>query len=136
MSTGRRLLLGIWSLILPVSFSFVLMFLVWTDSTTMNTLMVVSAGVLAGLIVGYGFGLRDWRILIPPLAAGLIGLGLYPLIESVAWTSEPELRAYALVWLGQSTALYVSIWLNSIKGVARSPSKLDEPQESREGHLV
>ncbi len=132
MTIGRELWLALWSLILPIVLSILLLFLVWTDATTTNTLMMVAAGALAGLIVGFGFGLRDRRILIPPLATGLIGLGLYPL--ETAWSVDNATITYALVWLGQAIALFVSTWLLS-RGVA-NPPEADGTQESLESRLV
>lgn len=114
MTVRRGLWLGLWSVILPVVLYFLLVVTFGLDkldlsSTGGNTILVVAAGVLAGLIVGIGFGMRDWRILIPPLAAGLIGLGLYPLLESVDNTTP----AYVVVWLGQSAAMCTSVGLSS-----------------------
>lgn len=139
MTAQRWLWLGLWSLILPVSLYFLLAFFVGLDmldlsSTTGNMILVVAAGVLAGLFVGFGFGLRDWRILIPPLAAGLIGLGLYPLLETV-WTAENETPAYVMVWLAQSVVLIVPIWL-SLRRRANGPSEPGSNQESARSHLA
>ena len=124
MALGRRLWLGLWSLLLPVSL-YALLALVFLDSfdfssTTVNTVTVMAGGALAGLIVGFGFGLRDWRVLIPPLATGLVGLGLYPLLEG--WLAgENETPGYVLVWIGQFIAMYVSTWLSLTVGIADTP---------------
>lgn len=139
MSVRRGLWLGLWCLILPVSLYFlqVVAFglnLLDLSSTTGNIVLVVSAGGLAGAIVSLAFGLRDWRILIPTVATGLIGLGLYPLLETATWPADNETPAYVLVWLGQSVALYASVWFSSRTGVA-GPD-VDETEESREIHLV
>ena len=78
---------------------------------------MVAAALLAGLIVGIGFRLRSGKILIPSLAAGLIGLAIYPLLEAV----DNSTPAFVVVWLGQSIAIYASVWLNCTRGATDSP---------------
>ena len=123
--------LGFWSLVLPASLYFLMAFFTLDaldlSSTGDNMLLVVAAGVLAGLGIGFGFGLRDWRILIPPIAAGVVGLGIYPLLES-GWADDYVTLAYAMVWVGQAVALWVTTWL-SLRKSAPERTEVDNPQE-------
>jgi len=126
MTVNRRLLLGLGSLVLPFLIYWLLVVTVGLDlfdlsSSRDNTIVVVAAGVLAGLIVGFGFGLRDWRMAAPPLGAGVLGLGIYPLLNLV----DPETTAYLVVWLGQSIALYLTVWFGMSRRGPHTPEALD-----------
>jgi hypothetical protein len=134
MTLRRGAWLGFWSVALPASLYFLMAFFTLDtldlSSTTDNMILVITAGVVAGVGIGFGFGLRDWRVLIPPIAAGLIGLGIYPLLEA-AWADNYVALAYAIVWAGQAVGLWVTTWL-SLRMSALQRPEVDKPQGANE----
>jgi hypothetical protein len=117
MTVRRGLWVGVWSLILPSTLTALLIFAVLLVDVLPETdrelvAVTVGAGVLAGAIGGLGFGVRGWWLLVPPLATGAMGLA-----AQLSAQTDAVLLAIALVWLGQSIVMYLSIWLSLTQGV-------------------
>ena len=91
-----------------------------------NSIAITTGGVLAGLGVGFGFGLRDWRLSVPSTATGGAGLALYVLLFARdVVTSSTE---GAVLWLGvmplQALVLFATSWW-MLAGLARAQSPIE-----------
>jgi len=76
--------------------------------------LVVVGGLLSGVIVGLFAGMRSWRLAVPAIAGGAVGLAVFLAFVTFGVGGESaDIAGVSLwgIWVGQAIGIFLATWL-------------------------
>lgn len=85
-------------------------FALGVSDNILNGLIIAASGVLTGLFAGGVAKGRGWKLVLPPVAALVIGLAIYSafVVFGMGEEVDNDFGALATLWLGQATGIVLA----------------------------